>query len=67
MRQKGGRIGRNPKTGEEAPILPRRLTVFRASDVLKRRINSAPTDFGEGQALERDAPTVGELATPGIC
>ena len=47
VRQKGQRIGRNPKTGEEVPILPRRVLVFRASHVLKNRINdslSGPSD-----------------------
>jgi integration host factor subunit alpha len=39
VRQKGRRIGRNPKTGEEVPILPRRVLVFRPSHVLKDRIN----------------------------
>ncbi|ASG20621.1 MULTISPECIES: integration host factor subunit alpha [Nitrospirillum] len=39
VRSKGERIGRNPKTGEEVPILPRRVLVFRASHVLKNRIN----------------------------
>jgi integration host factor subunit alpha len=39
VRQKGQRIGRNPKTGEEVPILPRRVLVFRPSHVLKNRIN----------------------------
>jgi integration host factor subunit alpha len=39
VRQKGERIGRNPKTGEEVPILPRKVLVFRASHVLKNRIN----------------------------
>lgn len=39
VRQKGQRVGRNPKTGEEVPILPRRVLVFRASHVLKDRIN----------------------------
>lgn len=39
VRQKGQRIGRNPKTGEEVPILPRRVLVFRPSQVLKTRIN----------------------------
>ena len=39
VRQKGQRIGRNPKTGEEVPILPRRVLVFRASHVLKNHIN----------------------------
>ena len=41
VRQKGQRIGRNPKTGAEVPILPRRVLVFRASHVLKNRINDA--------------------------
>ncbi len=39
VRQKGQRIGRNPNTGEEVPILPRRVLVFRPSQVLKDRIN----------------------------
>ncbi|MGV8995920.1 MAG: integration host factor subunit alpha [Parvibaculaceae bacterium] len=41
VRQKGGRMGRNPKTGEEVPIKPRRVLVFRPSHVLKELINSA--------------------------
>ena len=41
IRQKGKRVGRNPKTGEEAPILPRRVLVFRASHTLKSRINES--------------------------
>lgn len=39
VRQKSGRVGRNPKTGEEVPISPRRVLVFRASHVLKDKIN----------------------------
>src|ERR1700691_3966959 len=39
-RKKGRRIGRNPKTGTEVPINPRRVLVFRASHVLKDHINS---------------------------
>lgn len=39
VRQKAERIGRNPKTGEEVPISPRRVLVFRASHVLKDKIN----------------------------
>lgn len=39
VRSKGQRIGRNPKTGEEVPILPRKVLVFRPSQVLKARIN----------------------------
>ena len=41
VRSKGGRVGRNPKPGEEVPIQPRRVLVFRASHVLKDRINAA--------------------------
>lgn len=39
VRKKSQRTGRNPKTGEEVPILPRRVIVFRASNILKDRIN----------------------------
>ena len=39
VRSKNRRIGRNPKTGEEVPILPRRVLVFRASQVLKNRVS----------------------------
>lgn len=41
VREKGERIGRNPKTGVEVPILPRKVLVFRASHVLKDKINNA--------------------------
>ncbi len=41
IRQKGERVGRNPKTGEEAPILPRRVLRVRASHALKSRINKS--------------------------
>ncbi|WP_436642104.1 integration host factor subunit alpha [Microbaculum sp. FT89] len=40
VREKGERIGRNPKTGEEVPIEPRRVLVFKPSAVLKQRINN---------------------------
>ncbi len=43
-RQKGQRIGRNPKTGEEVPILPRKVLVFRPSQVLKSRVNERADD-----------------------
>ena len=39
VREKGERIGRNPKTGEEVPITPRRVLVFRPSQVMKNVIN----------------------------
>lgn len=41
IREKGERVGRNPKTGEEVPITPRRVLVFRASNIMKSRINEA--------------------------
>lgn len=39
VREKGERVGRNPKTGIEVPIAPRKVIVFKASHVLKDRIN----------------------------
>lgn len=51
VRAKGQRIGRNPKTGEEVPILPRKVLVFRPSHVLKNRINE-----GLGGAGKRRPP-----------
>jgi len=44
IRDKGQRVGRNPKTGVEVPIEPRRVLVFKPSNVLKARLN------GEGAA-----------------
>ncbi|WP_334175514.1 integration host factor subunit alpha [Pseudoxanthobacter sp.] len=41
VRDKGQRMGRNPKTGEEVPIEPRRVMVFKPSNVLKQRINAS--------------------------
>ncbi|MGI9450007.1 MAG: integration host factor subunit alpha [Geminicoccaceae bacterium] len=50
VRSKGQRIGRNPKTGEEVPILPRRVLVFRPSQVLKDRINGLETSNHSGES-----------------
>jgi len=47
VRAKGGRIGRNPKTGQEVPIAPRKVLLFRPSHVLKDQINAA---IGNGEA-----------------
>ena len=44
VRQKGERVGRNPKTGEEVPIEPRRVMVFKPSNILKQRINGRNGD-----------------------
>ncbi len=38
VRDKNARIGRNPKTGEEVPILPRRVLTFRPSHLMKERV-----------------------------
>lgn len=48
VRSKGQRIGRNPKTGEEVPILPRRVLVFRPSQLLKSRINNGLAKSNRG-------------------
>ncbi|BDG72024.1 integration host factor subunit alpha [Roseomonas fluvialis] len=47
VRQKGQRVGRNPKTGIEVPILPRKVLSFRPSQVLKARINNEPVGSDE--------------------
>jgi integration host factor subunit alpha len=41
LREKNGRVGRNPKTGQEVPIDPRRVLVFKPSQVLKDRVDTA--------------------------
>ena len=62
VRQKGQRVGRNPKTGQEVPISPRRVLVFRASHALKDQINDGiaqPVRLvarAAGAAPERRAP-----------
>ena len=38
LRDKGQRVGRNPKTGIEVPIAPRRVMTFRASQIMRDRI-----------------------------
>ena len=43
-RAKRERIGRNPKTGIEVPITPRRVTTFRPSHILKDKINERLSD-----------------------
>jgi integration host factor subunit alpha len=58
VRQKGKRVGRNPKTGEEVPILPRKVLVFRASHVLKNKINRSLGKSGaRPSASAAPAPT----------
>ncbi len=40
VKNKGERKGRNPRTGEEIAITPRRVVTFRASQIFKREVNS---------------------------
>jgi integration host factor subunit alpha len=46
VRKKGQRIGRNPKTGTEVPISPRRVMVFKPSPLLRQRVNSRSNGSG---------------------
>lgn len=41
VRQKGERMGRNPRTRQEVPIAPRRVVTFRASSTLRERVAGA--------------------------
>lgn len=66
VRQKGQRIGRNPKTGEEVPILPRKVLVFRASNVLKGRVDNASRQEAEDDlGVSRDVtePSAGPFGS----
>ena len=49
VRSKGERKGRNPRTGEEIAITPRRVVTFRASQIFKKYVNSSevPTDVND--------------------
>lgn len=48
IRHKGQRVGRNPKTGKEVPITPRRVLVFRPSNIMKDKINKGHLDKNGG-------------------
>ena len=56
VRQKGQRVGRNPKTGQEVPISPRRVLVFRASHALKQQINDQSAPPGPSAGVKPTAP-----------
>ena len=57
VRQKGQRIGRNPKTGDEVPILPRKVLVFRPSQLLKARIRQGHA--AQARAAQAPVPPTG--------
>ncbi|MBD3788054.1 MAG: integration host factor subunit alpha [Sphingomonadales bacterium] len=44
VRDKASRVGRNPKTGEEVPISPRRVVSFRPSHLMKERVAAGNAD-----------------------
>jgi integration host factor subunit alpha len=44
VRAKTARVGRNPKTGEEVPISPRRVLTFRPSHLMKDRVAAGNRD-----------------------
>lgn len=52
VREKGLRVGRNPKTGREVPIPPRRVTVFKPSNIMKQRINEDSGSKAREEAAE---------------
>ncbi len=60
LRDKRERLGRNPKTREEAPISARRVVVFRASQILKGRIAVAMQDAVDSGPDSQDGPGVGQ-------
>src|SRR4051794_547079 len=64
VRHKGQRVGRNPKTGEEVPISPRRVLVFRASHTLKHQINGAQNRFAATSVPIADLGVVPERRAP---
>jgi integration host factor subunit alpha len=57
VRQKGKRVGRNPKTGVEVPILPRKVLAFRPSHVLRARLNPGLQKEAEGATGRRGRDT----------
>ena len=55
LRDKGQRVGRNPKTGIEVPIAPRRVMTFRASQIMRDRIAEGLTCGGGRQTKDPGA------------
>ncbi len=55
IRQKGQRVGRNPKTGQEVPITPRRVLIFRPSNIMKERINDGMAAIKPAKAAAKAA------------
>ena len=59
VRQKRERLGRNPKTGQEIPITPRRVLIFRPSQMLKANVRGDnPSEDKESYEIDMTDPLV---------
>ena len=63
LREKPERLGRNPKTGEEVPISPRRVVTFKPGQKLKKNVNKNVFDLN---LKRRDDQTRWCLIQPGL-
>jgi len=45
IREKGERIGRNPKTGQVIQVRPKKLPFFKVGKELKERVDKMPSDY----------------------
>lgn len=54
VREKLARQGRNPKTGTPAVIAPRRTIIFRASQILRKIVNSEPISAADRTAAAKE-------------
>jgi integration host factor subunit alpha len=61
IRQRGKRVGRNPKTGDEASISARRVVVFKPSVVFKKRIKSTPDKAPQAAPTGPPSPFSGAI------
>ncbi len=65
IREKRQRIGRNPKTGKEVPITPRRVLVFRASNIMKKRIDETiKADRAKANGANKPKPKSKAVSKP---
>jgi integration host factor subunit beta len=62
-RQRRGRVGRNPKTGEKVEVPPKKIPFFKPSKELKDFVNSAEAEASVG-AASSTAPTAGNAKHP---
>jgi integration host factor subunit alpha len=58
VRKKGQRIGRNPKTRVAVPIFPRRVAVFKASAIMKQKIQNNTKSNAPNEAMVRSRRTI---------